>query len=227
MEKVFYVYEHWRPDRDECFYVGKGRGRRAWEMRGARNPHHANIVKKLTRLGLAVDVRIIKKDLSCDEALLFEIEQIAFRGRNNLANLTDGGDGLRNPSPETRARMSKAKIGNKINLGRRHSEETKKKIGALSKGRKPRLGAKLTEGQKARLRELGALNRDKFSQFSHLGPKASSKKVLCVSDGEEFPSASAAARNYGVPRSTVIELCLGRRHRKTVGGKVFKYVGGV
>ena len=35
----FYVYEHWRPDRDECFYVGKGKGGRANVMYG-RNRHH-------------------------------------------------------------------------------------------------------------------------------------------------------------------------------------------
>ena len=25
----YYVYEHWRPDKDVCFYVGKGKGGRA------------------------------------------------------------------------------------------------------------------------------------------------------------------------------------------------------
>lgn len=29
MKNNFYVYEHWRLDRDECFYVGKGTGKRA------------------------------------------------------------------------------------------------------------------------------------------------------------------------------------------------------
>ena len=26
---IFYVYEHWRPDKDTCFWVGKGKGDRA------------------------------------------------------------------------------------------------------------------------------------------------------------------------------------------------------
>lgn len=25
---TFYVYEHWRPDKGECFYVGKGKKHR-------------------------------------------------------------------------------------------------------------------------------------------------------------------------------------------------------
>jgi hypothetical protein len=32
--KKFYVYEHWRPDKDVCFYVGKGHGRRAYKTAG-------------------------------------------------------------------------------------------------------------------------------------------------------------------------------------------------
>ena len=28
----FYVYKHWRLDRDECFYVGKESGCRAYDM---------------------------------------------------------------------------------------------------------------------------------------------------------------------------------------------------
>ena len=28
---------------------------------------------------------------------------------------------------------------------------------------------------------------------------------------------------HGVAKSSVIELCLGKKHRKTVGEKVFKY----
>jgi hypothetical protein len=38
------VYEHWRPDTGEIFYVGKGKGRRAFELKWGRtlkrNPNH-------------------------------------------------------------------------------------------------------------------------------------------------------------------------------------------
>lgn len=30
---IFYVYEHWRLDRDECFYVGKGQRKKAYWRR--------------------------------------------------------------------------------------------------------------------------------------------------------------------------------------------------
>lgn len=58
----------------------------------------------------------------------------------------------------------------------------------------------------------------------HRGPEASSRQVTCLDDGVVYPSASAAAQAYGVPKSAVIEMCLGRRFRQSVGGKKFQYV---
>ena len=56
------------------------------------------------------------------------------------------------------------------------------------------------------------------------GPDALSKKVLCVDTDTTFPSASEAARAYNVAKSSIIELCLGKNNRKSVGGHIFKYV---
>lgn len=56
------------------------------------------------------------------------------------------------------------------------------------------------------------------------GPARLSKKVMCEDDGLIFPSASAAARNYKVCKSSLIELCLGTNGRISVGGLRFKYV---
>lgn len=70
----------------------------------------------------------------------------------NGYNLTIGGDGNKNPTRETRAKMgngnrgkvlsekwrrnmSLSKIGNKNNLGKKHSDSTKKKISESTKGK--------------------------------------------------------------------------------------------
>lgn len=94
-ENIFYVYEHWRPDRGECFYVGKGRGRRANELRNNRNRLHKFIQEKLSRLGTAVEVRIVADGLSESEAFALERERIALWRADgaDLANWTDGGEG--------------------------------------------------------------------------------------------------------------------------------------
>jgi NUMOD3 motif len=125
MSGKFYVYEHWRPDRGECFYVGLGQGYRANIMRG-RNYLHKAIRRQLRDAGLAVEVKIIAMGLTREEAISKEIERIAF-WRNDgayLCNLTAGGAGNLAPSEATRALMRKAKIGRKL------SEEHKQKIRA-------------------------------------------------------------------------------------------------
>ena len=106
--RTFYVYEHWRPDKGACFYVGKGCRYRANSVERPHNRHHSAIVRKLKGLGLEVEVRIVARDLSEATAFALEIERIAFwRSQGaTLANLTGGGDGLSNPAPEVRAKIS-------------------------------------------------------------------------------------------------------------------------
>lgn len=144
---VFYVYEHWRPDKNICFYVGKGKNKRAWDMKNMRNPHFKSVVSKLLSIGLCVDVRIIAKELTNEEAIDLEKKTIAFYGVKNLTNLTEGGDGMANPTEETRNKISKsqklrfsrpeeyekmlARLKNRI-----VSEDTKIKLSIAGKGRK-------------------------------------------------------------------------------------------
>ena len=113
----FYVYEHWRPDRGECFYVGKGVGRRARQLyKSARNDYHLAIQAKLCRLGLKVEIKIAVGDLDEATAHSKEIELIAFwrAAGHKLVNLTDGGEGSSNPSEQTRALMRATKLGKKL-----------------------------------------------------------------------------------------------------------------
>lgn len=155
---MFYIYEHWRPDRDEPFYVGKGKGGRA-NLMSRRNRHHKAIQLKLHRLGMAVEVRIVFTSLAEEEAFILERDRIkmwAVRGID-LANMTIGGEGpagrrltddhkrkisetskgRKNPpiSEETRRKMSEAKKGKKLRLGAKLSDETKKKISLSNMGK--------------------------------------------------------------------------------------------
>jgi hypothetical protein len=93
---LFYVYEHWRPDKAVCFYVGKGKGARAHCLNRRENKRHVAIVKKLRKMKLEVEIRIISSGLSEAAAFVLEVERIAFHRASNqreLVNLTDGGDG--------------------------------------------------------------------------------------------------------------------------------------
>jgi hypothetical protein len=146
-EKKFYVYEHWRPDRGECFYVGKGSGNRANVMTNRRSAHHLAIQHKLSRLGLCVEVRIAQSELTNEEANDIEVERIAF-WRNDgadLVNHTDGGDGQkgRKQSEETRRKISASL------KGRPKSPEHCAKVGLAHKGKKWFLGRKRSLADRA------------------------------------------------------------------------------
>lgn len=167
-ENQFYVYEHFRPDKGVCFYVGKGKyPKRAWDMRTRSRWHSvSNKGKKRTD------------------------EQNAARRKPRL-----------DLSKEAREKMGDAARGNKYRLGIIHTEETREK-----------------------LRAHGIARIDTFRKYAALGPAAMSRRVVCLDDGATFESASAAARHYDVDKSALIELCLGRRGRKTAGGRKFKYI---
>lgn len=128
----FYVYEHWRPDTNACFYVGKGHGNRAWWMYD-RNPHHRAIQSKLIALGLAIDVRIIIENLTEEIAFQIERDRISLYDFKRLSNMTLGGEGASgaSPSAETRAKLSAASKGRKL------SPEHVAKVSAAHKGKVP------------------------------------------------------------------------------------------
>lgn len=128
MGDVYYVYEHWRPDLDVCFYVGKGKGRRGNVMY-RRDEQHLRIQKKLASMGMCVEVRLVITNLTEDEALQHEVRRISFwRAFGvDLVNRTAGGEGGSNPCEETREKMRSAKVGRKL------SEDHKEKIATATK----------------------------------------------------------------------------------------------
>lgn len=106
---TYYVYEHWRPDKDVPFYVGKGSKDR-YDPTRTRNKYHTRIKLKLRAKGMCVEVRMVASGLTEESALSIEMERISFwrRAGVELANATSGGEGLKSPSEETRQKMRNA-----------------------------------------------------------------------------------------------------------------------
>lgn len=104
MEKKYYVYIHRRDDNGEVFYVGMGHGKRS-VSKSSRNIHWKRVANKY-----GYKAEIVYDNLSLEEAYEKEVNLIKVYGKDNLTNITDGGDGVRNPSEETRKKMSDAKL---------------------------------------------------------------------------------------------------------------------
>lgn len=121
-----YVYKHIRKDNEQPFYIGLSLKddkyyRRAYTMR-QRTKYWKNIVKKHD-----YTIEIVKDNITPQEAILMEIELIAYYGRADkggiLCNLTDGGQGCLGrkykPTDKTKKLLSKKnkKIIIDINTG--------------------------------------------------------------------------------------------------------------
>jgi len=168
---TYYVYEHWRPDKDVPFYVGKGSKDR-YDPTRTRNEYHTRIKLKLRAKGMCVEVRMVASGLTEEAALLIEVERIAFWRESGvrLANATAGGDGLKSPTEETRQKMRNAA------KKRWAKQEEREKVSVATKRGMDRaeVRAKLTKAFTGR--KMSAETRAKMSQ-SHKRRFASSLKI--------------------------------------------------
>ena len=122
MNKDYYVYLHLRQSDNKIFYVGKGKGHRAY-VYSSRNYHWTNTYKKHGAYAL-----IYKNNLTEDEAFKLEIELIK-KYSDQLVNMTDGGEGTSGLkfSKETKLKLSKLTSGkNNWNYSEKEYEFVKK-----------------------------------------------------------------------------------------------------
>ena len=126
----FYVYVHRRATDGSVFYVGKGRKYRAF-AKNSRSVFWKNTVAKY-----GYTIEIVKDGMEEHSSLEMEIELISLYGRDNLVNLTDGGEGSSGyvHSEESKRIIGEYSKGNTNTKGMKHSEESKKKIGLGNKG---------------------------------------------------------------------------------------------
>lgn len=134
---MFYVYEYYKVENDEVFYIGKGTGRRIRELRN-RNEYFKAIYNKYE-----CAVRIVKNNLSNEEACKLERQLIAKSWKKGEAycNLAEGGQGFSSGLLNPSKLYPEKYLGDKNGFyGRKHSDETKQKISASRKGKGARFG---------------------------------------------------------------------------------------
>jgi hypothetical protein len=141
---ISYAYIHCKPN-GIPFYVGKGALRRV-KYFGERNPHHQNIVKKYGKDNLLYGM------LECSsQEIAYSLEmgiiKCLKRMDVELVNKTAGGEGGKQPTLETRKKLSEAakkrgvsiacqEARNKAKKGISLSDEQKRKISESMTGKK-------------------------------------------------------------------------------------------
>jgi hypothetical protein len=221
----YYVYEHWRLDKDECFYVGKGHGDRAYETYRT-NDHWNNIVSKLERIGSGYEVRLVVTGLTEKEAFRLERERIAFwRDIVDLSNKTDGGEG---PSgmkhtAEAKAKMSLGRIGNQNAKGMRHTEELKAKRRKRFLSNNPMKNPEVAKKTADALRSMGPNHpsrgeesrrkrsisqKGKCAGEKNAAAKLTAEQVIEIRNSDE--KSGILAKKYGIHRGTVFSIKAGK-----------------
>lgn len=193
-----YLYRHIRLDKNEPFYIGIGSDsshKRANE-RSRRSGHWKNIVKKG-----GYEVEIILDNLTWEEACEKEKEFIALYGRSNLnqgtlCNMTDGGEGLINPSKETRDKKRNSMIG--------------KNLGSSNGMTKLENRIKVSNSRKGRFTGKESFVSRSVNCYDLSG------NLLATYD-----SIIEAERQTGIKNPNITKVCKGLR--KTAGNFIWKY----
>lgn len=138
-DTIYYVYAYVNKKTGKPYYIGKGKGRRAFQK-------HSGITVPKDKSKIV----FCETNLTEIGALAIERRLIRWFGRKDiktgiLLNKTDGGDkgtsGLKQ-SEKTRHKISNAMKG-RVGKGRetgqfKHTEETKKRMSEIAKARSPR-----------------------------------------------------------------------------------------
>lgn len=210
-----YVYVHKRADDGRVFYVGKGtRDLRARKLfarahdTSSRNPHWHRVAAKH-----GVEVEIVAMFPDDEKSQAHEKFLISEYGRDNLVNMTDGGDGCAGivVSEETRRKIS-------IVSSRPRSEAFKIAIRAARKnggnGGVVKKGDTLPEWWRDRI--SAAVRGEKNHMFGRTGERhPTSRRVVDSASGTIYPSVAAAAEAIEMKMKTLHNRLSGHRENTT------------
>jgi hypothetical protein len=192
----YYVYVHLNPNTKEVFYVGIGKGNRAWNQWAGRNKFWENYVNKY-----GFEVELISENLTRKQAEKIEINLIADLGRRQideggtLVNRSSGGEGSTGytHTEEYKQKLSEDRKGKCTRKERQLSKETKEKISKSLVGRETTWGKPV-------------LQFDKKGNFI-----------------AEYKSSNEAKRITGA--KNIFEVASGYKNQmyKSSGGYIWKY----
>lgn len=206
--------------------------RRYFHINDAKRGKTKIFSKAIRKYGVdAFEWKVLHDYLFPEDAVAAEVRSI--EKLKPEYNMTLGGDGVRGlkMSEASKAKMRAAHTPERRAKARETmlrviTPEVRAKSIASLKARKgipnlKRRGLKHSDETKQKLRAYAL--RDKAAFIARMKAVPKGRPVICLTDGREFPSATAAAKHYNVGTSSIIEHCLGRDNRLTVGGMTFQY----
>lgn len=190
------------------FYIGVTR----WTLERRREKHILNAKKNDPRHGASKFYAALRK--YGKDAFVFSIERSLSTYKEGLAaeveliktlsptyNLTSGGEGV---------------------LGHRHNAESRRKMSASAKKRGPtfakgewpqELLEKIRVKRRERPSQKGKLSQERLAvirRCARLGNAARRKAIICVTDGLQFESVTAAGKHYGIEPINVGNMARGK-----------------
>jgi hypothetical protein len=221
MDNIFYTYIHIRPDTNEPFYVGKGKGGR-YKTKTGRNQYWHNIVNKNSGV---FESKIIFEGLTEKEALLKEIEvEKDFKKKGyNLVNLAETGNsgpvGVSRTENHKQS-LSKATKGRvSPNKGKKHDHFPEESKYWQGKNRSEETKDKQSSSQSKRWEEKG--NELKQNFRNKVGKKVLQIEADTLIPIEIHPSIVEASEKTKINKAN-IGHCL-HKNQKTAGGYIWVY----
>ena len=163
---------------------------------------------------------ILYEGLTQKEACELEIKLISENRTQEKEfgyNINEGGTAP-SQTPETRAKLSKALMGNKNSAGRVVSEETRQKIREANLGQKKSEEARKHMSEAAHKRRVPC-SEEKKKILSAAYPHK--RKIYCKETGVVYESIHECSRQLNVTATNICKVCRGKL--STAGGYHFKY----
>ena len=188
---MFYNYLHTKPN-GEVFYIGKGKGNRAWSFY-RKNPYWNNIVNKYGKPKVTILAKWEEenKAFEFEKFLIISAKHFNFK----LSNKTNGGDGI---------------------CGMKHSQVTKSKMSTKRSGKNnPMFGVSLSGNKNGMFGKGYLLTKEKNGRF--ISPILATD----IKTNKQFKFIGKQALiDYGFS-DTKVYACLNGR-RNTHKGHTFK-----
>ena len=140
-DEAYFTYAHAKKSDGQIFYIGKGKRDRIVSKLNRNNYWHNTVGKHGLTINILAKWKTEQEAFEHEKFLIWCFKDMG----HGLVNMTDGGEGLSNPSQETRLRMSqnngmkRPEVSEKISLARRDkplSSEHCLKLSKVQTGRK-------------------------------------------------------------------------------------------